>query len=348
MDWLRGILEQSLMITSFVFVMMVAIEYVNVQTGGAWQSMLESRRWLQYAIAALLGAIPGCLGTFTVVSLYAHGAVTFGALVAATVATSGDEAFVMFSMFPLRALVLTAILFAVGWAVGPLVDAVASRLRGRDAGRGDKDAHALPLHASDECRCFSPGDIVRQLRAMTFQRALFLGLLAVLLVVLLRHAAAAGEWTWVTATMGAGILFSLFVGATVPDHFLEEHLWAHILRRHLPNVFAWTLGALVAVHLLESSVDLASWVRGNVAAVAAMAALVGLLPESGPHLVFVTLYAQGTIPFSVLLVSSIVQDGHGTLPLLALSKGAFVRVKLVNLIVGALAGALALGLARIL
>jgi hypothetical protein len=53
---------------------------------------------------ALLGVAAGCLGAFIVVSLYSHRSLSHGALVAAMVATSGDEAFVMFSMFPLQAL----------------------------------------------------------------------------------------------------------------------------------------------------------------------------------------------------------------------------------------------------
>jgi hypothetical protein len=65
-----------------------------------------------------------------------------------------------------------------------------------------------------------------------------------------------------------------------------------------------------------------------------LAVLVGIIPESGPHLVFVTLFAQGTIPFSILLASSIVQDGHGTLPLLAVSGRAFIWLKLVNIAFG--------------
>jgi hypothetical protein len=67
-------------------------------------------------------------------------------------------------------------------------------------------------------------------------------------------------------------------------------------------------------------------------------ALVGLIPESGPHLIFVILFAKGLIPFSVLITSSIVQDGHGALPLLAESRKSFIHMKAINLVVGLLAG----------
>jgi hypothetical protein len=62
--------------------------------------------------------------------------------------------------------------------------------------------------------------------------------------------------------------------------------------------------------------------------------LLGLIPESGPHLVFLTFYLQGLVPFSVLLASSIVQDGHGMLPLLAESRLDFIKVKGINLLFG--------------
>ncbi|MCK5464949.1 MAG: hypothetical protein KAI95_18110, partial [Bacteroidales bacterium] len=69
-----------------------------------------------------------------------------------------------------------------------------------------------------------------------------------------------------------------------------------------------------------------------------IAVLIGIIPESGPHLVFVTLFAEGLIPFSILLASSISQDGHGSLPLLAESKRGFLSVKSVNMMVALLAG----------
>ena len=71
-----------------------------------------------------------------------------------------------------------------------------------------------------------------------------------------------------------------------------------------------------------------------------LAVLIGIIPESGPHLVFVTLCAQGIIPFYILLVNSIVQDGHTALPLLAESKGAFLKAKVINMAIGLAVGLL--------
>ena len=58
----------------------------------------------------VLGMIPGCMGTFTVVSLYTHRLLSFGALVAAMIATSGDEAYFMLALMPEKALLIFAVL----------------------------------------------------------------------------------------------------------------------------------------------------------------------------------------------------------------------------------------------
>jgi hypothetical protein len=70
-----------------------------------------------------------------------------------------------------------------------------------------------------------------------------------------------------------------------------------------------------------------------------VAVLVGLIPESGPHVLFLSLYISGAIPLSILLANSIVQDGHGSLPLFAENKPAFFKIKLINLVIGFAVGA---------
>ena len=61
-------------------------------------------------------------------------------------------------------------------------------------------------------------------------------------------------------------------------------------------------------------------------------ALVGIIPESGPHMIFVMMFANGLIPFSILLTSSIVQDGHGMLPLFSYTIKDSVLIKLFHLL----------------
>lgn len=112
----------AIMITGFVFMMMLVIEYLNVISRGVWQRGLRGGRWRQYLLASLLGATPGCLGAFTVVSLYTHREVTLGALVVAMIATSGDESFVMLSLIPKQAPLVFVTLFLIGLAAGYVTD----------------------------------------------------------------------------------------------------------------------------------------------------------------------------------------------------------------------------------
>jgi len=330
------VLEHAIMITGFVFVMMLVIEYVNVQTRGSWHFFLQKRKWLQYVFAAFLGAIPGCLGAFTIVAMFSHNIISFGALVAAMIATSGDEAFVMLAMFPQKALLLIALTFGIGILAGFLTDTIFPKLNFIKKLRHRE----LPLHEEERCDCFSITDIVHQIRKPTMPRILLIIIVLMLIAGILHGSIAHEEQHWIRITLFITSLIALFVVITVPDHFLEEHLWNHIVKVHIPKIFLWTFGALLIVHFLMEYVDVNSWVESNMLIVLLVACLVGLIPESGPHLVFVTLFVTGTIPFSILLASSIVQDGHGMIPLLAETKRGFILVKAINLIIGLLAGML--------
>ena len=127
---LLDVLRHALMITGFVFTMMLVIEYLNVLTRGRWQRHLTGHRWGQYLLAAALGATPGCLGAFAVVAMYAHRTVTIGAVVTVMIATAGDETFVMlavvlqkgFTSTGLGLLAILAILPVLSIPVGWLTD----------------------------------------------------------------------------------------------------------------------------------------------------------------------------------------------------------------------------------
>ena len=322
------------MITSFVFVMMLIIEYLNVQTKGSWQNSLQKSRWLQYMLAAFLGATPGCLGAFTVVALYTHNIVSFGALVTVMIATSGDEAYVMLSMFPGKTFLLILTLFLIGIAAGFVTDILfkPSSLMVKKLGM------ELEFHDEDESVCFSRAEIFRQLKNFTLQRGLLIIILIVFIAGLMFNQLGLLEWNWIKITFFIGSLLALFIVSTVPEHFLEKHLWDHIVKVHIPRVFLWTFGALLLMHFLIDYLHLEAWITANYLSVMLIACLVGLIPESGPHMIFVTLFAQGSIPFGILLASSIVQDGHGMLPLLAESKRAFISVKIINFAVGLMGG----------
>ena len=328
------ILKQSVMITGFVFVMMLVIEYINVQTNGIWQNKLSGSPWKQYIFAALLGAIPGCLGAFTVVALFSHRLVSFGAIVAAMIATSGDEAFVMLAMFPKTAILLTAIIFIVGIIAGFLTDKfyVPKKLL------GEFSENKLPFHPEEHCKCFEKDKFYTYLKKPSIYRVILISIIILLLIAVITGFIASDAKMWIKISLILVIAVSLFIVATVPEHFLKEHLWEHIAKVHAPRIFLWILGTLIVFHFLLEYIDIEAWMSENMLYLLIIAVLVGIIPESGPHFIFITLFAQGAIPFSILLASSISQDGHGMLPLLAESKRGFLGVKLVNMIYALIVG----------
>jgi hypothetical protein len=100
--------------------------------------MARQVRW-QPAIAALLGALPGCGGAIVVVTQFTRGYASFGALISVLVATMGDAAFLLIARDPTSAAIVLSISLVAGTLSGMIVD----RLHGRDFLRQDGSAAAL-------------------------------------------------------------------------------------------------------------------------------------------------------------------------------------------------------------
>ena len=330
------VFRQAIMITGFVFVMMLVIEYINVQTKGLWHTQFLGNRWKQYIVAAMLGVIPGCLGAFTAVSLFSHRLISFGAIVTAMIATSGDEAFVMLAMFPQKALLLTALILGIGIIAGYVTD----RIPFSDKFMSRFSESNFPLHDEEQCKCFQRERFLSNIIKPSNYRAALMIIVLSLIIATATGLIAGKAEMWMKMTLILAITFSLFIVTSVPEHFLKEHLWDHIVKRHVLKIFLWTFGTLLAVHFLLHFIDVQSWLTNNLLIMLLLAVFIGMIPESGPHLIFVTLFAGGMIPFSILLVSSISQDGHGSLPLLAESKRSFLYVKSVNMVVALVVGLL--------
>ncbi len=121
-------------------------------------------------------------------------------------------------------------------------------------------------------------------------------------------------------------------------HYLKDHIWNHIIKKHIFSIFLWTFSALLIVHIIQHYLNLEQIVEDYMLYILIVAALIGLLPEAGPHVIFISLYATGVVPFSVLLTSSIVQDGHGLLPMVSFSFKDATYIKIFNLIFGLIVG----------
>jgi len=121
-------------------------------------------------------------------------------------------------------------------------------------------------------------------------------------------------------------------------HFLTEHVWDHILRRHLPALAAWIFGMIIVLDLVGTRLKVGALAPGGSLGLLVAGAIIGLLPTSGPHLAFTLMFLKHQAPFSVLLTNSLVQDGHGLLPLLHHTRRDAIYLKAFDFVVALLIG----------
>lgn len=371
MHILTDILLNSIMITGLVCIMMMLIESIDLESKGHFFRGLRNSRISQIGVAALLGSIPGCIGGFAAVSLYSQRLIGFGALVAMMVASTGDEAFMLIAMEPQKALWIFLLLFAIAVTAGLLIEYAGIR-RPRNMQEGmSRDSHRSHVHdlhvhghechegdeetaVPDKGRTFGWKRIVLLTGVVIFLAALLTGLFGhdhdTVSEAVHQHGvpeAGMGEGlldlhlldeTWMNVLFACLSLVLVAIICKGSDHLVEHQLWNHIIRKHLPTIFGWTFGIMAAIGLLMHYIDISSWISDNTALMIILAALIGLIPESGPHMIFITLYSAGIVPLPVLLSSCVSQDGHSSLPLLAQDKKSFVYAKLLNCLIALAVG----------
>lgn len=322
-------LTHTLKITAFVFVTMMLVDYIEVLTRGKMSQMIKGSYFRQYLITCALASTPGCMGAFMNVSLYIHGLLTFGAIVGSMIAASGDEAFVMLALFPKKALMLFGALFILGIISAFLVDKIAPLLK-------IKPCNLSELHLEKECKIFE--GVVENFRKIRWIRFLLLVIFLIFIFDAVKGITGLEEYQGEKVLFTLLGLLAIFIIITVPNHYLEEHIWRHIFKRHVWGILLWTFFALFLVEIGLKFWNLEVLIKTHKVWILLVASLVGIVPTSGPHLIFVIMFAQGLIPFSVLMANSVIQDGHGMLPLLAYTRKDFLLIKAINFIIGLTCG----------
>jgi hypothetical protein len=347
--------------------MMLIIEYINVVTKGRRLGNIRKSPVKQIFLGGALGLIPGCMGGFVAVSLFSHNVFNLGGLVAAMISDTGDETFVMFATIPGYAALIKLLTFVLAIAAGFAINAFITR---GDAvpNNFDHDLEIHSLHGDPSERAtsnifhnikhLSPIRIAILLGIAVFMLSLGLGLLehkhstdemicihaAEVTIDKYPHHEAVHSHGNIFSERWLNILFVFVAGAaflmvlSVTEHFLKEHILRHVIYKHLFRVFIWTFGSLLVIYLLGLFVHYDEWIDDNHLIMLFIALTIGLIPESGPHIVFISLFIDGSIPFSILLANSLVQNGHSGLPLLAESKKSFVKMKLIALTLGLIVG----------
>lgn len=396
------ILQQTLIITTLVLGMMMVIEFINVRTGGLWSKKLQKSPWIQILFAIVMGVIPGCLGTYTVVSLYVHRVVNFPALMAALITTTGDEAFFMFSLFPEKALLINLILITLAVIIATILQ---FSMKNKFIGLRNEEL-SFPVHENESCSHshHHHHSVKKNIKNISFVRALLITLCVGVLSLVLsgvidgshhlnllmggqseesvmhsierqqtesavcidghnhchhhhsesevqssefnsqcstanhHHHDHGGEADWIRIILIILFVAILIIVIVAEEHFLEDHLWQHVIKVHLPKIFFWTFGVISCLTILNNYVNIHELIDSKPLIVLLIAILIGLIPQSGPHLIFLILFANGDLPLGIFLANCIVQDGHGALPLLAESRKAFFVSKAIKVVVAIFVG----------
>jgi len=125
-------------------------------------------------------------------------------------------------------------------------------------------------------------------------------------------------------------------------HFIRHHVWKHIISKHIIKIFIWIVAGLTLVEFITETVDLQENIADNKVMFLFLAGVVGIIPLSGPNIIIISFFAEGIVPFSILLTNSIVQEGHGLLPILGFSLEDSLKIKLFKLVFGCAVGAIVL------
>jgi len=273
-------LKQSLMITFIIFILMIIVELLVLKYKNKILKFIKKNRFVEYLTSSFFGSIPGCIGTFTMDSLYMAGLLGFGGIIAVMISTSGDEALLLLSM---------AIQGSISWSIVILLTLILFVLGIFGAYLADYYQKKTNMKFCEKCEIKHHKD-----EEFKFK------------------------------------------------HFIKEHLYKHILKKHIWKIFLWIFIAIFIIGLFQDKITLA-FNGMNMIYILILASLVALLPISGPNIFLIVMFSQGLIPFSILLANSIIQDGHGLLPILGFSIKDAVKIKIFNFIFGLIIGLILLG-----
>ncbi len=158
---------------------------------------------------------------------------SFAALVTAMISTFGDEAFVMFAMMPEKALILSLIVFVIAIVTGMLILFLSNYFP-----KKKENSFGFEYHDDEQkCICFPKGKLLEQLKTMGFERALLISGLFLFSFFIITGKLGGHEWDWKRITFLIGSLFVLFIVSTVPEHFIKEHLWGHVIKQAFTSYF---------------------------------------------------------------------------------------------------------------
>ena len=266
-----------------------------MEKGGAWQ----------VPTASCLGALPGCGGAVVVITAFARGNITLGAMVAALIGTMGDAAFLLLAKEPTTYVKVMVISMIAAIICGWLVD----RLH-----RGDLYSSEVSFLGHTVIGSLRYRDKTYILIAIP---GLILGTMQLMQIDLY-------ELGPIVLAIGlAGAALSVCIWAISPINAVTVHKDHPFTRTTEETSFVtvWVIAAYLAYEYAYAffGLDLAGLAEAAWVFIPLLAILVGFVPGCGPQILITTLYLSGIIPFAALIGNAISNDGDALFPAIALT-----------------------------
>ncbi|MBC2959329.1 putative manganese transporter [Nocardioides deserti] len=364
---LRPLADAFMEVGVFVALLVVPFGWARHRWGHRLDDALERHRRLGPLVAALLTVPPGCGGAIIVMSVYARGAVSYGAAIAALVATMGDASWVLLAADPVLTLQLKVLLVATGAATGYVVDAagIAPRRRVDTVARPAAAAPApvpVPVPTPGAAAAAPARRRTVLMEAATLPALMWLLLGAGATVSLpatfelvdpaeLGNALLGGVDPYLAIGLVGSVLavgFFLRNGCKLADDTVdgEPTSMQQVLAKGADEVSFVTVWVAIA-YLAWSLLTHLTGFDGSQLPVLGFAgvvvgALVGLIPGCAVQIVFAGLFLAGGMPLSTLVANTISQDGDALIPLLAMEHRSALLATVLTTIPAVLVGSLLL------
>ncbi|MEM1105093.1 MAG: putative manganese transporter [Pseudomonadota bacterium] len=302
--------------TLFVFHWLETV--LKVDTG----ALMERYSKHQIAIAAILGALPGCGGAIIVVTQYSIGRTSFGAIVAVLTSTMGDAAFLLIAKEPMTGLLIMGLSIIVGAVSGYIVDAI----HGRDF---------LTVDPSRATRRAPPPFDFGRLH-WPWVALLAIGIPFGALSAFQVDINAVFGVANLDVTVGfLGALLSVglwFINPSTSASYINRtsaQTSGQVWEKTTTDTCFVTVWVIIAFLLFELTVHWTNWDLGaafaaSIWVVPLIGVLVGLLPGCGPQVLTTSLYLQGVIPLSAQIGNAISNDGDALFPAFAVAPRASI------------------------
>jgi hypothetical protein len=324
---LRPLADAFMQVGVFVALLVAPFGWARYRWGHRLDDALVRHRRLGPLVAAALTVPPGCGGAIIVMAVYARGAVSYGAAIAALVATMGDASWVLLAADPVLTLQLKVLLVVTGAAAGYAVDALGIAPRLRHGAVAQHRPAPPPAMASAPAVRLASATRLHELGVLPALLWLTLGTGATVSVPVTFQLLQPDNLylaLGVAGTLLAVVAFARGGGKLADDDTASAHptSMTHVLR-HGGHEIAFVTVWVAVAYLTWSVVSHTTGFDGSQLPLfgvtgVLVGALIGLVPGCAVQIVFAGIFVAGGMPLPTLVANMVSQDGDALLPLLAL------------------------------